>query len=423
MLKNPSGISALDWRELVEETLRRRKAEKMTQKEHAALAGVSIPTIVAFDRGEWTLTLAKAFDILRVVGLVEEQGEDGAHDIFVQDAFKRWRDLTSKLPENSSGRMPHGFYRIDYWLEGDLEDVELPELYRLMEKAEIKNTGWPMFVTMTRPEFEPQEVDGVLESWIKPGDAGVERMIHGAAHCDFWRAAPSGRLFLIRGYEEDGQETFPPATILDTTLPIWRLGEGLLHAARLARLMARDQDSGVTVHFRVLYSGLSGRLLRSWAKPLLGNINIEGSTARSDEAVLETVIPATDIEADLARCVYPLAASLYERFGVSRLSSSFVAGEIESFLQRPATGGVTSARTPRRFQPGDIVKLKAGAYNRFKENFDIDPEEQGTVTGVEDHPPPTGPTYRIEVRFPPDRVVPYTFESAYELVKPVGKTK
>ncbi len=59
----------LDWCQLVDEAIRRRKAEKLTQKEHAPLASVSIPMIVAFDRGEITLSLAKAFDILRVVGL------------------------------------------------------------------------------------------------------------------------------------------------------------------------------------------------------------------------------------------------------------------------------------------------------------------------------------------------------------------
>ncbi|KQU08043.1 hypothetical protein ASG68_23590 [Rhizobium sp. Leaf453] len=58
------------WQRYVEETLRRRKAEGLTQKDHSALAGVSHPTMAAFERGETTLTLAKALDILRVVGLM-----------------------------------------------------------------------------------------------------------------------------------------------------------------------------------------------------------------------------------------------------------------------------------------------------------------------------------------------------------------
>ena len=80
------GVSPLDWQSLVGEALRRRKEEGLTQKEHAALANVSIPTIAAFDRGETTLTLAKAFDILRVVGLLSEPGEAGAQAAFVREA-------------------------------------------------------------------------------------------------------------------------------------------------------------------------------------------------------------------------------------------------------------------------------------------------------------------------------------------------
>jgi len=59
MPENPRGVVPFNWSGLVAEAIRRRKAEKFTQREHAALASVSVPTIVAFDRGETTLTLAK----------------------------------------------------------------------------------------------------------------------------------------------------------------------------------------------------------------------------------------------------------------------------------------------------------------------------------------------------------------------------
>ena len=60
MPANPTRIELLNWKSLVAEAIRRRRAEKLTQRDHAALAGVSIPTIVAFDRAEETLTLAVA---------------------------------------------------------------------------------------------------------------------------------------------------------------------------------------------------------------------------------------------------------------------------------------------------------------------------------------------------------------------------
>ena len=329
MRETSGGIEALNWPRLVAETIRRRKAEKMTQKDHAALASVSIPTIIAFDRGERTLSLAKAMDILRVVGLVVETSAEGAQETFVQDAFQRWQNLVRDLPPSSPGRFPHGRYRIDYALEGDLKDIELHRFPDLLSRAVVRHTGWPMFwLPTSRAETRPQEIDGVIECWLAPGDKpGFDRPFYDAAHCDFWRAAPEGRLMLLRGYQEDAQETFPPGTIFDTTLPIWRIGEGFLHAARLARELARKPED-VVVRLRAIYTGLQGRDLKAWASPFSVDY-FGGGRARSDEAVLEGSAVVAVIESDLDQAVYPLAASLFERFGVTGISQDFIKSELQ----------------------------------------------------------------------------------------------
>jgi len=139
---------------------------------------------------------------------------------------------------------------------------------------------------------------------------------------------PSGRMFLIRGYQEDAQETFPPGTIFDPTLAIWRLGEAFLHAAHLAALLKREKDGAITVRLRAYYCGLKGRVLKAWANPL-ADLLVEGQPARSDEAILESVVPATDVEKNLAAQVFPLVASLYGRFGVTGLSIARVQAEID----------------------------------------------------------------------------------------------
>jgi hypothetical protein len=154
----------------------------------------------------------------------------------------------------------------------------------------------------------------------------VKRPFGDPAHCDFWRVAPNGRAFLIRGYQEDSQDTFAPRTIFDTTLPTWRMGECILHARQLATQIAVD-PSKTKVRFRALYTGLSGRVLRAWANPL-SDLLFEGGGARSDEAILETVIPVDEIETKLAEHLHPLIASLFERFGVAGLSIERVAAEI-----------------------------------------------------------------------------------------------
>lgn len=329
MPETPRDIAPLNWRTLVDETLRRRKAEKLTQREHAALAGVSVPTMAVFERGETTLTLAKAFDILRVVGLVGELAGEGAQDAFVREAFARWRSLTEELAEGSAGRFPFGWYRFDYCLEGALKSLDLAAFEVMLRSAVGRHTGWPVFRFPRLPELAPRAVDGAIECWLAPG--GPDRPFSDAAHCDFWRAAPSGRLFLVRGYKEDGQETFSSGTILDTTLPVWRMGEALLHAGRLASLMGKTGQAVPAIRFRAVYSGLSGRVLRPWANPLT-DLLVEGHAARSDEAVLETVVPGEDVAGRLAEHLFPMVASLYERFGVVGLSENRVRAEVVRLL-------------------------------------------------------------------------------------------
>ncbi|MBZ6078464.1 helix-turn-helix transcriptional regulator [Microvirga puerhi] len=329
MPENPRGIGPLDWQGLVDEALRRRKAEGMTQREHAALAGVSVPTIAAFDRAEQTLTLTKAFDILRIVGLIDEKSADGAQNVFVQESFKRWRTLVDDLPTDAPARFPHGWYRVDYCLEGDLRTVNLTEYEDILRQAVTRYTSWPVFVVMSRPELAPREMDGSIECWL--AEPSVERTFNDAAHADFWRALPSGQLFLMRGYQEDAQDTFPPGTIFDATLPVWRLGEGLLHAEKLASLLWKSDAKPITVRFRAVYTGLSGRVLRSWANPL-SDLLLEGQAARSDEAVLEVTVPAGTITDRLDEYLFPMIASLYERFGVTGLSVNRVKAETNRLL-------------------------------------------------------------------------------------------
>ncbi len=322
MSQNSRGMTPLNWQDLVDEALRRRKQERLTQREHAALANVSIPTMSAFERAETTLTLAKAFDILRVVGLVDEPKPGDAHDRFVRDAFARWKSLAETLPADSPGRFPHGWFRFDYQLVGELKKVGLGEFEGVMRQAILRHTGWPLFLIPRWSDFIPQHVDEAIECWLYKKDG-----MNNPAVSDFWRGATSGNMFLMRGYQEDGQETFPPGRIFDAALPIWRLAEALMHAENLAGLMKFSKDSQISIRFRAVYTGLAGRVLKSWANPLGHTLN-DGRAAGSDEAVLEATFPAEDIRNKLVACILTLASPLYARFGLAEIDESQVEQEV-----------------------------------------------------------------------------------------------
>jgi transcriptional regulator with XRE-family HTH domain len=321
------GVELLNWQKLIDETVERRKESGMTKREHTALAGVSAPTMAAFERGETTLSLAKAFDILRVVGLMDEPVAAGAQERFLRESIERWESLVASLPTTNNARFPDGFYRADYCFGGELKTATTKEFEDMLrEVSHTKYTGWPVFMFMTREETRPREVDGAIETWLPPSEI-VPRSTDDPAHCDFWRGVPSGRMFLLRGYQEDGQETFPPGTVFDVTLPIWRMGEILLHARNLAQHLAKDDPGDLTVKLRILYSGLRGRQLKSWANPFAG-IFMEGRPSRSDEVLIETEVPVRNIEEDLAGVLVPLVSQLFERFDAESVSYDFVKNEV-----------------------------------------------------------------------------------------------
>lgn len=321
----PQTPEPLNWPALVAEALRRRKAEGLTQKQHAALAGVSVPTMAAFDRGETSLSLGKAFDILRVIGLLDEREAPDPQGQFVHAALRRWQELIDGAPTDAAARLPFGHYRFDYWLDGDLKRLD-PTRFALVLRDRIpRHTVWPVFRFPGQGAAAVHEHDGLLEYW--DGGSAVNQ----PAHCDFWRAAPDPRLLILRGYEEDSQETFAPGTIFDISLPAWRIGETLLHAAALARNLAKGDPATIRIHFRAVYTGLKGRQLRAWANPRR-SLWVEGMPARSDEAVIEAIVPAGSMEERLNDHVFPMLVPLFERFGFVDLEPAAFAPELHRLL-------------------------------------------------------------------------------------------
>lgn len=59
----------INWQELVEEAVRRRKKQGMTQHELALFVGLSKPTVNSFEQGKTKISLENALKILHVLAL------------------------------------------------------------------------------------------------------------------------------------------------------------------------------------------------------------------------------------------------------------------------------------------------------------------------------------------------------------------
>jgi Putative DNA-binding domain len=241
---------------------------------------------------------------------------------FARAAQARWLDLIEDLPQDDVARMPFGHYQLGF----DMLDVPaaptLNDLLRRMQDASrIKHTGWGPFVLLTREPFQPHPVAGNLEAWT--GEPVADRLARTAAHCDFWRASPSGRLFLQRGYDEDSTDRTESGTLIDVTIPIWRVGEALLYVSRLARLFAADPQ----IRVRCKYTGLRGR--RLGALDPARNFFMREYNSVDDDAELQAAASAREIDDNLVEVVHPLLVPLYERFSLFDLTVDLVRQELD----------------------------------------------------------------------------------------------
>ncbi|MFT5207855.1 MAG: transcriptional regulator with XRE-family HTH domain [Candidatus Omnitrophota bacterium] len=59
----------LNWQSFVEEAIKRRKEQKLTQEQLAILVGISKPTLNSFEQGKTTIRLDNALKVLKVLGL------------------------------------------------------------------------------------------------------------------------------------------------------------------------------------------------------------------------------------------------------------------------------------------------------------------------------------------------------------------
>lgn len=63
----------LNWERLVREAIAVRKRERLSQRDLAALAGVTQPTVVKFEKGSASIRVDSALAILRALSLAERQ--------------------------------------------------------------------------------------------------------------------------------------------------------------------------------------------------------------------------------------------------------------------------------------------------------------------------------------------------------------
>jgi hypothetical protein len=243
--------------------------------------------------------------------------EKHALESWIDESTTRFKSLVAQeLSDEKPSRYSKGTWHVAYSILGNLRPLTLGELLDILRKVKGHETGWPPWWVPTRDEIEPYPYEGVVECWLKETrstslfDDSRSDNFRFTANSDFWRASPKGMMFLLRGYQEDSSPRLHPGTVLDVTLPIWRTGECLLHAQRLAVALGGESAS---VMLRFTWQGLSGRMLTAWADPRRILFDPIGPS-RQDSVTSEITVSTDQISATLPEIVKTLTAPLYGMF-------------------------------------------------------------------------------------------------------------
>jgi len=251
-------------------------------------------------------------------------GSGNGLDEWVRSSEERFREvLAVRLPKEEPSRFSKGFWTLAYEVKGYLKNPSLAELKEIIQKIEGHETGWPAWLVMYGHGLDPYPYNDCVECFLgQPGDRG-------GSHSDFWRVSRHGKAFLLRGYQEDDDHRAEPGTVLDFILPVWRIGECLLHSERFAAALS---DSETTTEVRASWKGLAGRIMVSWAEPLrsLGS----WYKATQDEVTTELSFPSRSVSANLPELVKALVAPLYEVFNFLNPPDTMYAKELERMRKR-----------------------------------------------------------------------------------------
>jgi hypothetical protein len=207
--------------------------------------------------------------------------------------------------------------------------LSVAELRRALVEVVGTETGWPAWWWPTAGDGrDPSAVGDGIECWMHGG-----RAFSDPAHADFWRASTAGQLYLLRGFDEDAvaqlspqRAQIAPGSILDPVIAIWRIGECLLHAERLANRLGSDQ-----VEVLLRWSGLAGRRISSLTQLRFWNAE---RTASEDEAEAYTRLETATISATLPRIVHDLTGPLFVLFGFLEVPEDLIATELDRLRGR-----------------------------------------------------------------------------------------
>ncbi|MBI2103988.1 MAG: hypothetical protein HYT90_00200 [Candidatus Omnitrophica bacterium] len=199
------------------------------------------------------------------------------------------------------------------------------ELLRIAEAAECRVTGWPIGVTMTRPEYSPKPVEDGIEALIDLRDQATSLR----DTVDYWKLFRDGRLFFMRSYEEDTVWEGPARTQLHVDTRIRRVAEAFLYCSRLVNNLGLDSADEVSIRFS--HDALKGRELGVADRNRLMH---GGWKCHVDQVDKLLVVAVATIAPAISDLTYQVTSELFGMFDYFEMRQPTCSSIVEDLLRQ-----------------------------------------------------------------------------------------
>jgi hypothetical protein len=195
-----------------------------------------------------------------------------------------------------------GSFEVFHYLPNNYEVFDTDKLKDVLQKVEVRRTGWPIGAYLTGSNQRPYPQQDGIRAEYNPTDY---------LKVDYWYAKNKGEFYFARNLESDsGNGKDKPRTSLYFDTLIWRIAESLEHC--LAYYKGLEIDEGERVKIKLSLDGLTGRSLSAWNQ--MRALTLRHYVCESDRATWEMEITLDELEKQLDELIYDATRKLLVMF-------------------------------------------------------------------------------------------------------------
>lgn len=254
----------------------------------------------------------------------EEQGDQW------ERLFSAWikNENDNAMSEMTSAGFTEGFFKFIIRVPYDLDQIDNATLLEIARKSECHNTGWPIGVVLTKPEYKPVPLANGIRAIIKGSRSIISDI---GDEFDYWALNNRGHFFFIRSHQENAayrQELAKGNKFLSFDVAIWRISEIISYTLNLCTELNLKQSDKIKL--TLFYEGLKGRALTASSPRRLPFITARESTVDKYEKDLE--LKVADIMPKLKEHVYQITIGLFGLFDFFKPDRAVVDSIVDEFL-------------------------------------------------------------------------------------------